>query len=209
MTASSWLIFLVITSLQVGSPGPSTVYLIGNSLKYGKSRAIFILTGDIFAILILGLISSLGIVAFFSENPTMFKMLKIAGATYLVYLGAKSLIKCFSQKNVSNKSNGKNIHCDKTSKLWWQSFFVGLSNPKALIYFSSLLPQFEAEGNGDIYLYISLVVLTAVMKLIILSGYAVMASRLSNKTSSSRVQKITSGLIGVFFIIFGVMLGVL
>ncbi|MCP1444339.1 threonine/homoserine/homoserine lactone efflux protein [Pseudomonas sp. GGS8] len=206
MTTYAWLSFILITMVQAGSPGPSTVFLVNNSIKYGPLKAIGVLSGDVLAILIMGLISSLGIATFFENHPTMFNTLKLAGAVYLIYLGVGAFKK-------SMTTTGTVRSCEsnpKTPSLWrqWsQSFFIGISNPKALVYFAALLPQFEKSGTPDLHFFAFLVMLSALIKFSVLSCYAVIAIRIASKITSPSASRIGSKIVAVFFVFFGAALG--
>ncbi|WP_409523891.1 LysE family translocator [Nitrincola sp. MINF-07-Sa-05] len=206
MTTYAWLSFILITMVQAGSPGPSTVFLVNNSIKYGPLKSIGVLTGDVFAILIMGLISSLGMAAFFANQPAMFNALKLAGAAYLIYLGIVAF-------NKSMMTTG-NVRSDKPDpkapnlwKQWTQSFLIGISNPKALVYFAALLPQFETSGTPDLYFFAFLVILSALIKFSVLSCYAVVATKIASKITSPSAGIIGSKVVGVFFVFFGSALG--
>ncbi|MBJ7556236.1 LysE family translocator [Marinomonas spartinae] len=203
MTISVWLVFICLTTIQTGSPGPSTVNLINNVIRYGKFQAIFVLTGDVLAICIMGLISSAGIDIFFSQHPTLFSGLKILGAIYLIYLGFKS----FTKKSVK-LGDEANMRKEGFWKLWRQSFFIGISNPKAIIYFSALLPQFESHGTPNLQLFIILVLSSVLIKFATLSIYAFVAEYLSSRIKSPKAANTGNKLVGIFFMLFGSLLAV-
>ncbi|MFL1504257.1 LysE family translocator [Pseudomonas sp. O64] len=206
MTVYAWLSFILITMVQAGSPGPSTVFLVNNSIKYGPLKAIGVLTGDVFAILIMGLISSFGIATFFANHPAMFNGLKFAGAAYLIYLGVGAFKKSRSAAPAAS-TDVPTAKLPSLTRQWVQSFLIGISNPKALVYFTALLPQFEKSGAPDLQFFAFLVVLSALIKFSILSCYAVVAIRIASKLTSPSASRIGSKVVAVFFVFFGAALG--
>ena len=92
MSLTDYLLFVLIAVVQVGSPGPSTIFLINNALVYGPGRAVWILTGDLVAIAVLATCSLLGIDALLMDNPRVFTFVKFAGAVYLLWLGFQQLL---------------------------------------------------------------------------------------------------------------------
>lgn len=206
MTIYAWLSFILITMVQAGSPGPSTVFLVNNSIKYGPLKAIGVLTGDVFAILIMGLISSLGIATFFAEHPSMFNALKLAGAAYLVYLGVGAFKKSRAIMTAASPDTPV-VRAPALTRQWAQSFLIGISNPKALVYFTALLPQFEKSGTPDLQFFAFLVIISALIKFSILSCYAVVATRIASKLTSPSASRIGSKVVAVFFVFFGAALG--
>jgi threonine/homoserine/homoserine lactone efflux protein len=192
--------------VQAGSPGPSTVFLVNNSIQYGPFKAIGVLTGDVLAILIMGIIASLGVATFFTNHPAMFNALKLAGATYFIYLG----VGAFKKSRGGAEALGSEKSDPKTPILrrqWFKSFFVGISNPKALIYFTALLPQFEISGAPDLYFFAFLVMLTALIKFSVLCCYAIAATKIASKITLPSASRTGSRLVATFFILFGVALG--
>ncbi|PIB45966.1 hypothetical protein AOA59_05340 [Pseudomonas sp. 2822-15] len=206
MTMYAWLSFILITMVQAGSPGPSTVFLVNNSIKYGPLKAIGVLSGDVFAILIMGLISSFGIATFFANHPAMFNGLKFAGAAYLIYLGVVAFKKSRAVIPAASIAVSE-ARLPSLTRQWVQSFLIGISNPKALVYFTALLPQFEKSGAPDLQFFALLVVLSALIKFSILSCYAVVATRIAAKLTSPSASKVGSKVVAVFFVFFGAALG--
>ncbi|MDR6680226.1 LysE family translocator [Pseudomonas oryzihabitans] len=201
MSLYAWITFIAITAVQAGSPGPSTLNLIRNSIRYGSLRSIIILTGDVFAILLMGFISSLGIATFFANNPKTFMALKLAGAVYLIYLGIAAYIKSCKPtalNQAASTTGGTNLASE-----WLRSFFIGMSNPKSMIYFAALLPQFQKGGEPDFAFFSILVLCSGLIKLTILSTYALLAKWMVGKVSSPSAGKLGSRLVAAFFVLFG------
>ncbi|NWC92552.1 MULTISPECIES: LysE family translocator [unclassified Pseudomonas] len=206
MTLYAWLTFILITMVQTGSPGPSTVFLINNAIRFGPLKAIGVLTGDVFAILLMGLISSLGIATFFAHHPALFNALKLAGAAYLIYLGVAAFNKSRRAAQVAGPVVAQ-AGAPSVGRQWSQSFLVGISNPKAFVYFAALLPQFEKSGTPDLQFFALLVVISALIKFCLLSGYALLATRIASRLTSPSAGKTGSRIVAVFFVFFGAALG--
>ena len=204
MLLTDYLLFAMIAVMQVGSPGPSTILLVNNALVHGPSRAILILTGDLVAIAGLAACSLLGAGALLEANPTVFMAVKIAGAVYLLWLGMQQLR--LAQKVSMTSEQPTTLQ--SIPVLWRQSFMVGLSNPKAILFFSSLLPQFVSnQQDSHIYALLPLILLFVFIKLIVSSAYALaartMAAKLAKPGSAVWGKRASGGVLIVFGLVMG------
>jgi homoserine/homoserine lactone efflux protein len=173
MSFAQYLLFCGISVLQVGSPGPSTVFVVNNAVALGAWRAVVILTGDLLAIGVLAVLSLLGVDALLAANPHVFAGLKIAGALYLVWLGVNQWLGANRKLRVTDDAMTR----ESDRALWMKSFLIGISNPKAILFFSSLLPQFVDPSHTGPSMLLELVALFLAIKLLVLGGYAAVAAR--------------------------------
>jgi len=137
MSTSSYLVYLSISIIASVSVGPSVIMAATNSLSYGRRKAFKGVLGHVCAILILAIISASGVGALIMASKEVFTVIKIIGACYLAYIGLQIW---------RSKGNwGFNIISDNTPSgmsLFLRSFTMALSNPKALVFFTALFPQF-------------------------------------------------------------------
>lgn len=204
MLLTDYLLFAMIAAMQVGSPGPSTILLVNNALVHGPCRAILILTGDLLAIAGLAAGSLLGVGALLEANPTVFMAVKVAGAMYLLWLGMQQFR--LAQRVCMTTEQPTTLH--SIPVLWRQSFVVGLSNPKAILFFSSLLPQFvSAQQDSHIAALLPLILLFVFIKLIVSSAYALaaqtMAMRLAKPGAAVWGKRAAGGVLMAFGIVMG------
>jgi len=204
MSLTDYLLFALIAVLQVGSPGPSTIFLINNALVYGPSRAVWILTGDLVAIAVLASCSLLGIDALLMANPRVFTLVKFAGAVYLLWLGFQQLL--LAQSKRVNSAN--TAPREPMPILWGKSFMVGISNPKAILFFSSLLPQFVGNPQqAQLGSLLSLILLFVLIKLLVSSAYALTARSMAKRLAKPGAAVWGKRLTGSVLMIFGLMMG--
>ncbi len=198
MSFTALMSFVLISAAQVATPGPSTVFLVNNAIAYGPRRAIVALSGDLAAIIILASLSAVGVGALLASNGVLFAALRIAGALYLLWLGMRylrpSATSASDQGDVAPTGSGLGLRL--------QSFWIGISNPKAVLFFAALFPQFIPAGGGPA----SLVVLVAgfvLTKLVVLGGYALAARQLRCVFSNDGNVTVGRRLTGAMFILFG------
>lgn len=98
------------------------------------------ISGLIIGMFIIAVISASGVGLIITSNPTIFTALKFIGAFYLMYLGYKNFIKKSpTQDLLETEHNEKDI---RKSKLFYQGLFASLLNPKTIVFFIALFPQF-------------------------------------------------------------------
>jgi threonine/homoserine/homoserine lactone efflux protein len=205
MSLTDYFLFALIAVVQVGSPGPSTIFLINNALIYGPARAVWILTGDLLAIAVLASCSLLGIDALLLANPGVFMAVKVAGAAYLVWLGIQQLRMAKS----SHANTPQPAPVESMPSLWGKSFVVGISNPKAILFFSSLLPQFVGNPqDAHLGALLSLILLFVLIKFLVSGGYALTARKMAEKLARPSAAVWGKRITGVVLVTFGVVMGV-
>ena len=137
-----WITFVLASSALMLVPGPAMLFMIGVALNEGFSRALTAVPG-----LALGLVTSISISLFGAgavllASAQLFTILKLAGATYLIYLG----VRLWLSKPV--EQNDENLRDARRSWLFWPAFLVAVLNPKALILYIAFLPQFVDSSEA-------------------------------------------------------------
>jgi homoserine/homoserine lactone efflux protein len=168
MELPAYLTFLFVSATQAAAPGPSTVFIVNNAIAYGWRRALGALSGDLVAIALLATLSIIGLGALLMSYAVAFLVLRLAGASYIIWLGWTYLRPAMPQ---SDPAAAEAVHGESGLVLWLRSFGVGINNPKAVLFFAALFPQFLPVGSGPSVLAL-LVATFVLVKLVILGGYA-------------------------------------
>jgi len=134
MSIDVWLIYLATVLAFMSTPGPSHLLMLSNSLSNGFRRSTATAAGDLSANFLQMILASLGLAAILTSSQSTFLVIKWAGVAYLVYLGLKLIC---SEQVVSKSSEKRSIKV-----LYWQGFITSAANPKAVIFFAALFPQF-------------------------------------------------------------------
>jgi len=135
MPFETWLAFFGLALTFLITPGISHLLMLSNSLAYGARRALATAAGDLSANTLQMLAAGLGVAALITKAPTIFLIIKWAGVAYLIYLGLKMI---FGTHKISAKK------AVSAAQLYQQGFFTSASNPKAVVFFAALFPQFIA-----------------------------------------------------------------
>lgn len=201
MNFAVWAEYAAYVFLFMITPGPSHLLMISNSIGSGFSRSYACAVGDLSANSIQILIAGLGIGAI-SQYASFLLALKVAGVLYLLYSGAKMLYDGAQTKMKAETAKSRGA-------LFFQGFVTSIVNPKAVIFFSALLPQF-IFGTDQIALQLAILGITY----IIIDGsflvfYGVSASSVANWLGEhSRIVRYVPGVIMVVTaIILGVRVG--
>ena len=138
MELPAYLTFLFVSATQAATPGPSTVFIVNNAIAYGWRRALAALSGDLVAIALLATLSIIGLGALLMAYPVAFLALRLAGASYIIWLGWTFLRPTAPQAGPTPMDAAQG---ESGLGLWLQSFGVGISNPKAILFFAALFPN--------------------------------------------------------------------
>ena len=205
MSLDTWLLYLFAITLIAISPGPMAMLSMSHGIHYGKSRSLATGLGSVCAALILMMASAAGLGALVSASEYGFSVLKWCGAGYLLFLGIKLVMtKAHGLGAELVVAQGKGTPV----QLFKQAFFVGMSNPKDLLFFAALFPQFIDMSAPQIPQLVILASTWAVVDFSFVMIYASMANVLAPSLKASNKLHWfdrTSG--GVFLTLAAILAG--
>lgn len=172
MTLSTWLIYVTAVVVLTVSPGPSVLMCVSTSVNLGVRKALIASLGSTTAIVGIMVLSALGLGAALAASEILFTALKWLGAAYLAYLGISSILSSTSDIAVSGA-----VVLSTRRRLFAQGLLVGASNPKALLFFGALFPQFIIPSEPYVPQFLLLGVTFIFFELMWLTIYALSASR--------------------------------
>ena len=195
----SLLTFALAGVVLVLIPGPSVLFIVGRALAHGRRAALTSVAGNTAGAALLVTLVSLGFGAIAATSVAVFTVLKLVGAGYLVYLG----IHTYRTRGQLLGVLGGHIGADR--RLFWQGLVVGVTNPKALVFFAAVLPQFVDTGAGHVtsqMLVLGLVFAIVAAGLDSLWGLAAGTARDWFATSPARLRRL-GGAGGLTMIVMG------
>jgi threonine/homoserine/homoserine lactone efflux protein len=146
VAASSLIAFVAIAVPIILVPGPSVLFVIGRSLSLGRIGGLLSVVGNAAGALLIVLAVAFGLGLVIAQSLILFTVIKVAGAAYLIYLGIQAI--------AHRRARGEAITGTAALKPRWklliQGFLVGASNPKTIVFFVAVLPQFVDYGAGGI-----------------------------------------------------------
>ncbi|WP_436855577.1 LysE family translocator [Staphylococcus caeli] len=138
--------FITITLLIIIVPGPDFFVVMKNSITSGKGNGAMAALGITTGHVCYSLLAIFGIIFILANMYYVFLAIKIMGAIYLIYLGIRSIISARQSMNFSTSQMKVQNVSYLTS--YRQGFFSTILNPKALLYYISILPQFLSTGDA-------------------------------------------------------------
>lgn len=129
------------------APGPSVMFTIARAVAWGRATALLTVFGNAMGMLILSLFIALGLGPLLQRSELLLISVQLLGGFYLIYLGIDALIhrKLHAADMVAiTEAKPKPIEIVR------QGFMVGVLNPKALVFFSAIFPQFVDASVGSI-----------------------------------------------------------
>ncbi|MCW2270752.1 LysE family translocator [Pseudomonas sp. JUb96] len=202
MDLHSILAFTLVAAIAIASPGPATLMAINNSLAYGPRYAVWSSIGNASGLFCLSAAAMLGLGALLASSEWMFNAVKILGAGYLFYLGAKQLLKKTPMLAGDVQAGGSQVKPSRM-KLYKSAFLTAATNPKATMFFTALFPQFIDQGAALLPQFLLLTSIFMALSLASLSVYAALASRAKGVLTRPAFSVWISRLVGSTFIGFG------
>ena len=186
-----WLYVLAEAALSL-SPGPAVMLVIACGLTYGARRSIHATLGILSANAIYFAISATALGALLVASQAFFVAVKWLGAAYLVYIGLSALFGRPSPLTVTrdDRSGGA------PRALYLSGLTLQLANPKTLVFFASILPQFVDPRLPVGPQMAWLAAGSIVPEFFILGGYGYLASRAARLTGDPRFARLTERLAG-------------
>lgn len=203
MDLQLWLYYLLAILVLTASPGPSILLCVSKSVTIGFRSAWYSALGIISAIYLILTLSFTGLGLIISQSEWIFGLIKWTGAAYLVYLGIKALR--------SNQASLKTTQLESSEGLkpwshYWTGFIVGASNPKAIVFFTALFPQFIDPNAPLLAQYLVLAATFLVLELFWLLAYAYLGKRSSHWLMAEGRAKWFNRVSGSVFVSAGALL---
>jgi len=138
---TSHFILLYTTTIFIATilPGPSMLLALTHGMRFGAKRTLASAMGNLTVTLIQALISIAGLGTLLVASETAFQVVKLAGAAYLVYMGISLF---FSEKIAVDPGADQSGGATSPGKMYWQAALVTAGNPKAIVFFTAIFPQF-------------------------------------------------------------------
>lgn len=143
---SSFLAFVAVAAVVILIPGPSVLFTIGRALSVGRREALLTVLGNAGGEWVQVPAVAVGLGSLIAASATLFTVLKIGGALYLVYLGVQAI----RHRRTLSEAMEEVITPSRARRAFRQGFVVGLTNPKTTVFFAAILPQFVDPAHGHV-----------------------------------------------------------
>ena len=198
--------FLGVSLFVIVSPGPDTALTIRNTLVGGRGGGIATAFGVVTGLATWTLASSAGLAALLVASQPLFLAVRLAGAAYLVFLGLQALRSAlFTKGDLPELAAGRNARL-KRSVAYRQGLLSNLSNPKIVVFFLSLLPQFIDRGQASFTRLLLLGLIFCAITVSWLMLYAVVVARVGDFLRRDRVRRAVEATTGLALVGLGLKL---
>lgn len=150
--------FAAVALIIILIPGPSVLFTISRALTYGRRTAVITVLGNTTGAYTQAVLVAIGLGTLVERSVLAFSILKFAGAAYLVYLGVNAFRHRGSLSEAMNAAFGAE-RVISTRRTIRDGFVVGFANPKVVVFFGAILPQFVNRQAGHVPLQMAVLAL--------------------------------------------------
>jgi threonine/homoserine/homoserine lactone efflux protein len=200
MTWQLWLLFVTTEAVLSISPGPAVLYVLSQAIRRGPGKSVWASGGILSANAMYFILSASSLGAVIVASYKVFFLVKWAGAAYLIYLGLSSF---FGKSSVLSLPEEKTDSRSST-RILRDGFLLQAANPKAILFFTAILPQFIDAHHNVAFQILILGISSIVVEFIILFTYGQLAGRALATARSPRFEKLTNRIAGSLLICAGV-----
>ncbi|HEU5130386.1 MAG TPA: LysE family translocator [Glycomyces sp.] len=189
------LAFVVASLVVILIPGPSVLFSVGRALAYGRRKALLTAFGNALGVFAAAALVAVGLGAVVQQSALAFGIVKYAGAAYLVYLGVKALRERKGAITVPEDA-------DRAGLPVFEGFLVGALNPKTILFFVAILPQFVDAGAAPLQM-LALGGIFAALAIACDSVWVLAAAAARDMLNAPRPRRVLGGLGGASMIGLG------
>ena len=187
-----WLLFVMTEAVLSLTPGPAVLYVLSQAIRRGPAKSVWASWGILSANAAYFVLSATSLGAVIVASYKLFFLIKWLGAAYLVYLGigsflGKSSVMSLPEAGADSRSGVRILR---------DGFFLQGANPKALLFFTAILPQFIDTRHNIAFQILVLGISSIVVEFAILFTYGQLAGRVLATARSPRFEKVTNRIAG-------------
>lgn len=139
--------YIIAAMVIILAPGPSVLFVIARAIAWGRKVAVFTVAGNVTGAFFLSSLVAFGLGPILSRSHLAYSAVQWGGGGYLVYLGVIA-IKARKIAAADMKSQGSVVPTFLQSAR--DGFWVGALNPKGLVFYAAVLPQFVDIERGNV-----------------------------------------------------------
>ncbi|MGR3868817.1 LysE family translocator [Streptomyces graminifolii] len=149
VSTDRFLAFAAMSLLVIVIPGPSVLFVIGRALAHGRRTAVATAIGNVFGSYLLVAAVAFGIGSLVERSVAVYLTVKLAGAAYLVHLGVQAF-RHRKELKASAMRAGPATEPRGDLRTVLDGALVGVTNPKGVVFFAAVLPQFVNHSTGHV-----------------------------------------------------------
>lgn len=139
--------YLIATVLIILAPGPSVLFTIARAIAWGRVAAIATVIGNAFGMFLVSVLVAFGLGPLLQSSKLFYNGIQWAGGAYLIYLGYAAIAASRIDAQGMQKTEGSKPSFFTSLK---NGFWVGVLNPKSVVFFAAILPQFVDQEKNNV-----------------------------------------------------------
>lgn len=190
------LMYTVVSFFYIISPGPAVFLAISNGMTTNMKIVMISSFGNIAGLFLLSVISIFGLGALLAASSTLFMVVKIIGAAYLIYLG----IKQFRAPKITKSPKIRETEQSLNNNLnyFYEGFFLAATNPKPILFFTAIFPQFVNMESSIVPQFFIMTIIFMAISFASLFSYGLISKSaknlFANQTGMTWFRRVTGGL---------------
>jgi threonine/homoserine/homoserine lactone efflux protein len=194
--------FVGVAALVIGTPGPDTALTVRNALLGGRGAGVATAAGVVAGLAVWTVAASVGLAALLVASEPAFVAVKLAGAAYLVFLGAQTLVHAWRGRPPGDSPGAGPRLAPRAA--WRQGLLNDLGNPKIAVFFTTLLPQFAPAHGAAFPALLGLGLLFCAMTFAWLCVYSLAVAHAGRALRRPRIRRALDAIMGAALVALGV-----
>lgn len=183
MSFELWLAFAATSVVLAISPGPDNLFVLMQSAVYGRAAGLWVTLGLCTGLVVHTAAVVVGVAALFQSSPLAFTVLKFVGAAYLAWLAWQAW---HAPAGAAGQATGDAV---PGIRLWRRGVVMNLTNPKVVIFFLALFPQFVSSSAPVVPQMMVLGATFIAATLLVFGAVAWLAGSLRERIARPAVQR--------------------
>lgn len=206
MELQVWMAYFVASWAIALSPGSGAVLSMTHGLAYGVKKTSVTIAGLQLGLSVILLVAGVGVGALLLASATAFTVVKFAGAGYLIWLGFNQWRARVGVVREADGAATAQVAVPSARERFVMGFFTNVTNPKGIVFMVAVLPQFIDPARGLWLQLLILLATTVVVDLIVMHGYAFLASRAQRWLATARARRAQNRVFGGVLMAMGASL---
>jgi len=194
MNWTTWWLFVATETMLCLTPGPAVLFVLSSALRSGTRKSLASNAGILAANMVYFVLSATSLGALLVASFDLFSAVKWIGAAYLIFLGLRTL---FGKRTALRADTSME---KPPLRMFGDGFILQASNPKSILFFTALLPQFIDPRLPVVPQVATLALTSLVIEFLILFGYGAAAGRASDLARQPKYALWTDRIAGVMLI---------
>ena len=196
--------YCIAAMVIILAPGPSVLFVLARAIAWGRATAVATVAGNVTGAFTLSVVVAIGLGPILQRSEIAFISVQVLGGLYLVYLGITAIK--HSQIHASDMANQGDIR-PSTWRSMREGFWVGALNPKGMVFFAAILPQFVDREAGNVTSQLILMgAIFAVLAFFSDGGWGILAGTIRNWLATELKRLVFMRMTGgVVMIILGLL----